>query len=393
MPWNETTKMRERQEFVKDSRRGLFGMSELCERYGISRVTGYKWLKRCEEEGWAGLRDQPPVARTCPHRTPDEVVEALVEFRQAHPDWGSRKIIRRLRDRKPRFEWPAPSTATEVFRRAGLLTARRRRRKPGHPGRPVTQATEANELWAADFKGQFRMGDSEYCYPLTVTDLYSRYLLGCRGLKGVRTAGTKRAFEALFEQYGLPRAIRTDNGSPFASTAIGRLSRLSVWWIRLGIRPELIEPGHPEQNGSHERMHRTLKAKTTRPPGRNLREQQKRFEDFRHEFNDERPHESLNQEVPASRYDLSPRPYPRAISPLEYPGHFEVRRVSRNGGIRWKTHWLNISHALIEEYVGFEEVNDGIWSLYFGPLLLGRFDERELRLYGARPYETHQQDV
>jgi transposase InsO family protein len=392
MPWDVRTKMRQRQEFVVDHRSGLYGMRELCERYGVSRVTGYKWLRRCEELGWAGLDDRPPIAASCPHATSEEVRERLVGFRRKHPDWGSRKVLRRLRGRYPDVHWPAASTATEVFRRAGLLEARRRRRRLEHPGRPSTKATEPNELWAADFKGQFRMGDGQYCYPLTVTDSYSRYLLGCRGLANVRSSGARAVFERLFREYGLPRAIRTDNGSPFASTAIGRLSRLSVWWIRLGVRPELIEPGHPEQNGAHERMHRTMK-KRLRPPGVDLADQQKRLNRFRTEYNEERPHEALGQETPASVYVSSPREYPRTLPGIEYPGHFEVRRVSRNGGVRWKKEWLNVSHALAEEYVGFEEVDDGVWSLYFGPLLLARFEERELRLYGARPYESHQPEV
>jgi transposase InsO family protein len=392
MPWDVRTKMRQRQEFVVDYRSGLYGMSELCERYGVSRVTGYKWLRRCEELGWAGLEDRAPIAVNCPHATSDEVREALVAFRLKHPDWGSRKVLRKLRGRNPDWRWPAASTATEVFRRAGLLEPRLRRRKPEHPGRPATKATEPNELWAADFKGQFRMGDGQYCYPLTVTDSYSRYLLGCRGLANVRTSGARAVFERLFREYGLPRAIRTDNGSPFASTAIGRLSRLSVWWIRLGVRPELIEPGHPEQNGAHERMHRTMKKKL-RPPGWDLADQQKRLNGFRVEYNEERPHEALGQETPASVYVSSPRAFPRSLPGIDYPGHFEVRRVSRNGGVRWKKNWLNVSHALAEEYVGFEEVDDGVWSLHFGPLLLARFEERDLKLYGAKPYDSHQREV
>jgi len=392
MPWDERTKVRERVEFVKDFRSGLFQMTELCERYGVSRVTGYKWLERCDEEGWNGLRDRPPVARHCPHRTSDEVREVLLAIRRRW-GYGSRKLLRMVRDREPKRVWPAASTVTELFRSVGLLEASRRRRKPEHPGRPVTKASEPNELWAADFKGQFRMRDSEYCYPLTVTDSCSRYLLGCRGLRGVKSSGVRKSFERLFEKYGLPRAIRTDNGSPFASIAIGRLSRLSVWWIRMGVRPELIEPGHPEQNGAHERMHRELKKKVTRPPGRNMAEQQKRFDEFQWEYNEIRPHESLGQETPASLYRSSPRPYPKVLPQVEYPGHFEVRRVSRNGGVRWRKKWLNVSHALLEEYVGFEEIEDGVWSLYFGPLLLARFDERNLQLYGARPYGSHQPNV
>ena len=218
-----------------------------------------------------------------------------------------------------------------------------------------------------------------------MTDSFSRYLLGCRSQLSTATIPTKKNFERVFRAYGLPDAIRTDNGTPFsAATAISRLSRLSVWWIRLGIRPELIQPSHPEQNGRHERMHRTLKAETTQPPAANARAQQRVFDFFREEFNTERPHERLDNQTPASFYQPSPRSYPERLLPLEYPGHFEVRRVSRNGGIRWKKGWVNISTSIIEENVGLEEVDDGVWSLYFGSILLGRFHEDDLRLHGAR---------
>jgi putative transposase len=219
-----------------------------------------------------------------------------------------------------------------------------------------------------------------------VADGFSRYLLGCRALTSTQSRPTRSSFADLFRQYGLPEAIRSDNGTPFAAaTAIGRLSRLSVWWIRLGIRPELTKPSHPEQNGAHERMHRTLKADTARPPAGNRGAQQKKFDAFRREYNHERPHETLDQKTPSDLYTPSPRPFPERLPQPEYPGHFEVRLVSRNGGIRWKKSWVNISHSLLEEYVGLEEVDDGIWSLYFGPVLLGRFHEDDLTLHGARP--------
>ena len=245
-------------------------------------------------------------------------------------------------------------------------------------GQPVVLAQ-------SDYKGQFRTRDARYCYPLTVADLYSRYLLGCRALVSTKSLGTRSAFQRLFQEYGLPEAIRTDNGNPFSSaSAIARHSRLAVWWIRLGIRPELTQPSHPEQNGSHERMHRTLKAETTRPPSANRSAQQRTFERFRHEYNYERPHEHLNQRSPALIYSPSARPFPDRLPEPEYPGHFEIRRVSKNGGIRWKKGWINVSHALLEENVGLEEIADGVWSLYFGPLLLGRFHEDQLKLHGAR---------
>ena len=235
-----------------------------------------------------------------------------------------------------------------------------------------------NDIWTADFKGHFKTRDGLYCYPLTVVDGFSRYLLACQGLRSTEHSGSQPVFRRLFHEYGLPRIIRTDNGVPFATTALGRLSRLSVWWIRLGIYPELIQPSHPEQNGRHERMHRTLKAEATRPPGGHLAGQQRRFNAFRREYNDERPHEALGLDTPAARYTPSPRPLPQRMPPLHYPAHFEVRRVSFNGGIRWSSDWVNVSHVLGGEYVGFEEVDNELWNVYFGPLRLGVFHQRKL---------------
>ncbi len=240
-----------------------------------------------------------------------------------------------------------------------------------------------NDVWSADYKGHFRMGNRRYCYPLTVKDGYSRYVLGCRGLSSTASGEAKPVFRRVFEEFGLPWRILTDNGSPFATTAIGRLSRLSVWWIRLGIEPVLIEPGHPEQNPRHERMHRTLKAETARPPKSSLRAQQRAFDRFLEEYNEERPHQALGGETPADVYELSPRAYPAKLPVIEYPGHYEVRYVSSNGGVKWHNDFVFISRVLIGEYVGFEEIDDGIWSLYFGSVELGRFDERQRQIRHA----------
>ena len=383
MPWKETTPVAERMQSLVDYRSGLFTVSFLAERHGVSRKTLYKWIERFEAEGVAGLEDQVRRPHWHPNQTAGDVESAITEFRRKHPDWGPKKIVHVLATRDQETSWPARSTVAAILKRHGLVKARRRRRPVGHPGRPMTVAEKANALWATDFKGEFLTGDGIYCYPLTVSDLYSRYLIGCRGLLSTKADGVKKSFERLFREYGLPDAIRSDNGVPFASTGLGRLSRLSVWWIKLGIRPELTQPAHPEQNGSHERMHRTLKRATTHPVGRDLRGQQKRFDAFQLEFNTERPHESIGMKRPADLYRPSLRTFPSKLAPIEYPGHFEVRRVSRNGGIRWKTGWLSVSHPLIDEYVGLEEVDDGIWNLYFGSLLLGRFDERDKKLYAA----------
>ena len=265
-----------------------------------------------------------------------------------------------------------------------MVPKKRRRRAIGHPGRPTSQILAPNDLWCADFKGQFKTGDGIYCYPLTVTDQHSRYLLGCQGLLSTSVVDSKPVFTRLFKEYGLPKRIRTDNGVPFATNTLARLSSLSAWWVRLGVLPELIEPGKPQQNGRHERMHRTLKADTTRPPAASCRAQQRKFNRFREEFNEERPHEGLDMHTPASCYEPSRREMPAKLPPLEYPDRFEVRYVSANGGIRWKKHaWVNVSTVCIGEYVGLEEIDDGVWDVYFGPLRLGRLHDRLMRIEDA----------
>jgi transposase InsO family protein len=379
--------MIERVRFWRAYVEGTFRFGELCDLHGISRKTGYKLLRRIAEEGIEeGVRDRSRAPKTCPHRMDEALADALVELRREHPSWGPKKIVGVLERRLPQYEWPAASSVGDLLKRRGMVQPRRRRPQPGHPGRGATPMSEPNAVWTADFKGHARTRDSIYCYPITVQDGHSRYLLACTGLLSTKHEGVEPVFDALFREYGLPEVIRTDNGTPFATQAMRRLSRLSVKFIKLGIRPELNEPSHPEQNGRHERMHRTLKAETMRPPAANLRAQQRLFDRFRAEYNDERPHEALGQRTPVEVYRRSPRPMPEKIAPIEYPSHFEVRLVSRNGGVRWDHGWVNVSHVLAEERVGFEEVDDGIWSVHFGPVLLGRFHERDLRIYGSAPH-------
>ena len=383
MPWKVSDSVTQRRDFIDDYHRGLYSMTDLCAHYGISRRVGYKWLARYEARGYAGLVDARRTPHSCPHRTPRPLVELLLDTRRAHPTWGPRKLLAYLAPRHPGWPWPAASTVGALLKRHGLIARRRRRPRPGHPGRPQTPMDAPNAVWTADFKGQFKTRDGQYCYPLTVVDGYSRYLLACQALPGTLLAPTRTTFGRLFRTYGLPQRIRTDNGVPFATCALGRLSRLAAWWIRLGITPELIEPAHPEQNGRHERFHKTLKAETTRPAAATRAAQQRRFTRYRQEYNTERPHEALGQRPPATVYSPSPRPYPRQLPPLEYPAHFEVRLVSTNGGIRWQGGWVNCTHVLEGEYVGLEEVADGIWAVYFGPVLLGRFHERTRAILGA----------
>lgn len=351
-------------------------------------LTGYKWLHRAEQSGLDFLQELWRRPHSCPHATPTDLIGRLLTARRHHPTREPRKLLALLRRQDRRGDqaqaWPARSTVAELLRRNGLTPPRRRRVKRSYPGQPLTPMTAPNVIWTADYKGQFRVGDGRYCFPLTVQDGFSRYLLSCRGLTGTTTEECRPVFVRLFQEYGLPEILRTDNGVPFATSALGRLSQLSVWWIRLGIYPELIEPAHPEQNGRHERMHRTLKRATARPPAPTLRSQQQRFDVFRDEYNSVRPHEALGDATPGSVYRRAPRPYSSALAPLEYPPHFEVRLVSANDGIRWLHDWVNVSHVLGGEYVGLEEIDEGEWDLYFGRLKLGRFHEPLRRVEDAR---------
>lgn len=380
MPWRERCPVDLRREFLKTLDSGLYSMTEVCCRFGVSRKTGYKWLERRDREGREGLEDRSRRPQSSPNRTAPELEELVVEMRKAHPDWGPRKVLNILAKTRPTLRLPARSTIAAILKRRGMIKPKRRKRKHAHPGRPVSVVIRPNQLWTADFKGQFRTQNGVYCYPLTVADQHTRYLLACEALLSTRTEGVRPVFEKLFREHGLPEAIRTDNGVPFASTAIHGLTTLNVWWIQLGIRHERIEPGRPDQNGRHERMHRTLKRATTRPPATNLRGQQRAFDEFRQEFNHVRPHEALDDETPASVWHPSTRPYPEEIRPPEYPGHFEVRLVSNAGTFRFKHQQIFISQALRQQHIGLEEVDDGIWSIYFYDVLLGRLDERDWRI-------------
>jgi transposase InsO family protein len=375
--------MDQRTRFIADHLRETHTITELCDQYGVSRKTGYKWIDRYLRLGPAGLDDHSRRPHRAPNQTADEIVAAILEARQRHPAWGGKKLRALLQRRHPRWTLPGRSTVCDILRRHGLVPTRRQRRRLGHPGKPTTIMGAPNAVWCADYKGQFKTGDGRYCYPLTVTDGFSRYLLGCQGLGSTAAAEAQPVFTRLFNEYGLPLRIRTDNGVPFATTTLARLSKLSAWWVRLGILPEFIEPGRPDQNGRHERMHRTLKAATTRPAAGRLGAQQRRFNAFREEFNHVRPHEALAQQTPATCYHPSPRPMPDRLAPLEYPDRFEVRYVSANGGIRWNHRWVNVSTVCVGEYVGLEEIDDGIWNVYFGPLRLGRLLERHMRIEDA----------
>ena len=383
MPWRESGPMDERLQFVRDAQRDRFTMSELCARFGVSRRIGYKWLARYEAEGRAGLGDRSHVPHHCPHKLEPAMETLLIAERVAHPHWGARKLLAVLTRRYPRLpHWPAASTVADLLARRGLVQKRHPRRKPVHPGvvRPVTDAP--NDLWTADFKGQFRTGDGKYCFPLTLADQHTRYLLACRGLLSTQTVTAKPIFERAFRAYGLPLAIRTDNGVPFATQAIHGLSYLNVWWMRLGILHQRSRPGCPQDNGAHERMHRTLKRQAIKPVRGSCAAQQRNFDAFRHEYNEERPHERLNQETPASQYHPSARPYPERPPALEYPGHFVVKKITTGGTFRFQHRLLYLANAMVDQQIGLEETDDGIWAIYFNTILLATFDERDYIIRG-----------
>jgi putative transposase len=381
MPWRETCPMEQRLEFVREYGSDLFTMTELAAQYGISRKTGYKWLAQYEAEGARGLGDRSRRPHHSPHATDADIVEQLIALRRRHPRWGAKKLLAVAARRTRRAEWPSRSTVCTLLKQHGLVTARRRRARPPHtPPLPLAPITAVKDVWTTDFKGEFRTGDGVYCYPLTLRDGFSRFVLRCDGLLARTVDATRDRFARAFAVYGLPERIRSDNGLPFASPGLASLSTLSVWWIRLGILPERIAPGHPEQNGSHEQFHSVLKAETARPPAPNCAAQQQRFRRFVREYNDERPHEALDDQPPATQYAPSRRVLPGRVPPVDYPGHMEPRRVSSCGTISWDGAPLFVATALAGEYVAFEEIDNGLWTVHFATAALARYDERHRTL-------------
>lgn len=380
MPWKEVKPMEQRILFIADWIKELYPFSDLCEHYNISRKTGYKWIKRFEKTGLDGLSEASRKPHHSPFQTPYPVRQAVIELRQrGRMILGPKKIQALLRQRFPSQPPPSKTTIYKILHSEGLVTPQRRRRRVAPFPQPFSPVGDVNDVWSADFKGQFRLQSKQWCYPLTVMDHHSRYLLGCQAVSGPRFVETKAVFKDLFQQYGLPKRIRTDNGVPFASTTTAGLSRLAVWWITLGILPERIEPGKPQQNGRHERMHRTLKQTAVTPPEKNGREQQQSFDQFVHEYNNERPHEALGQKPPASLYRASSREYTDTPDELNYPDYFEVRRVQKNGTLNCRGHMIYVAEVLQGHRVGLCEIEDGIWEVYFGPVLLGRYNERNAK--------------
>jgi putative transposase len=367
--------MDERVRFIAGLRSGL-GMGEACRSYGISRKTGYKWLERYKTEGPSGLEERSRAPHRMPWAIDDEMVEILVDARCRHPSWGPRKLLAWLERRHKGRNFPAASSVGDLLRRRSLVKSRRRRhRVPPYVSRPG-RYDKPNATWCADFKGWFRTGDGRRCDPLTISDGHSRFILGCRIVERPTFEYVRQQFERVFQENGLPDAIRTDNGPPFASTGLGGLSRLAIWWLKMGITPDRIEPGKPEQNGRHERFHKTLKAETASPPAGTPSSQQRRFDRFTREYNEDRPHESLGNDTPSSRYAPSRRPYPNTLPDLVYPANHLVRSIRTAGTIKWHGSQIYISETLVGECVGLEPIDEDQWLIRFASLPLAILDNR-----------------
>jgi transposase InsO family protein len=381
MPWKESSAMDEKASFILEWESGESTVSELCKSFGISRTLAYRYIARYLLQGVAGLQEQSRAPRRVWNRTSKEVEKTIVEWRRRKPRLGPLKLQEKLRERQGARKLPGVSTIALILKRYGLVKKRRRVRRIREV-HPIFEAKAPNEIWSVDFKGEFRMGNMRYCYPLTVMDAYSRYVLAVVGMHRPTFEGTKAVFQALFRKHGLPKQIHSDNGEPFASAvSLSRLTRLAVWFMDLGIEPVYSDPGHPEHNGSHERMHEELKAEATRPPGYSLGPQQRKLDAFRRDYNEERPHQALGQRKPKEFYNNSPRRLPRKIVKWSYPEGMSVKYVCRNGALRWGgSKWVVVSTTLIEKYVGLQEMAKGKWRVYYRDKLLGYLDERTLRI-------------
>lgn len=380
MPWKETGPMVERVRFIGMYLEEAYSVAELSREFGISRKTAYKWIDRYQAEGVDGLNERSRAPHRQTAAVSASVERAVIGMRTQKPSRGPKKIRRLLQLAQPEIRWPAVSTIGEILKRNGLIVPRRRSRKSPPYQRPLSDCDKSNSVWSADFKGWFRAENGERCDPLTITDNYSRYLLRCQLVRSTRYEVVKPVFIAAFQEYGLPVAIRTDNGVPFASTAVGGLSKLSIWWLRLGIMPERIQPGKPQQNPRHERMHRTLKAETAKPPKSSRKQQQHAFDRFRQEYNEQRPHEGIEQRFPADLYQPSSRHYPLTLPPMNYPEAMTVRSVRMKGDIPWKGDRVYLSETLAGERVGLLNVGENLWDIYFGPIRIAQLQTRELKI-------------
>lgn len=382
MPWKETSAMDQRIQLIADWLSGECTKSELCRAYEISRPTADKWIARYTARGAHGLEDLARAPHTHPNATPEALRAMIVATKLRHQTWGPKKVVDYLRREGPPWDWPADSTAGAILKRAGLVRPRVRRHRVAPYSNPFRDCGGPNQSWSADFKGDFRLGNARRCYPLTISDNFSRYLLVCRALARPSYEAVHPWFEWVFREYGLPEAIRTDNGAPFASLAVGGISQLSKWWIQLGITPERIRPGKPAQNGRHERMHRTLE--DAGPAQATLQAQQRQYDPFREEYNWQRSHEALGRQTPGSVYRCSPRAYPGKLPAVEYESGVTVRQVRHNGEIKWQGELIYVSAVLAHEPLGLTQVDDQQWEIRYSFHRLGILDQRLKRILPAK---------
>jgi len=390
MPWKEVRVEEQRLSIVQEHRDGA-SISSLAESYEVSRKTIYKWLQRYEQQGPSGLVDRCRRPLHSPNQVSLEVEQAIVKARHRWK-WGPGKLRVKLCQSDPSIVWPAVSTIASVLHAKGLVVSRRRRPRTPIQRPPYASPEQPNDVWCADFKGWFRTGDGTRVDPLTITDACSRYLLRCQIVERTNYEFACAVFEASFREFGLPAVIHTDNGVPFASVAPGGLSRLSMWFVKLGIVPERSRPGSPQDNGRHERMHRTLKQATAKPPKATVRLQQQAFHDFQSEYNQQRPHEALNNQTPQACYVASPRAYPRRVPQLEYGDEMQVRRVSQQGSVKWAGERTFISEVFGYEYLGLKQISERWLEVYYGPIQLGWLDGRRQRFCRRMPGELKKEE-
>ncbi len=376
--------MDQRLQFLSSYQKEEMSLSDLCREFGVSRPTGYRWINRYKEVGPEGLLDLSRTPHGCSHATSEASENAILALRNKHPSWGARKLKARLEVLQPRVNWPAASTFGNILARAGLTNPKQKKRRITPYSEPFSTVTAPNQLWCMDFKGYFSTGDGTRCDPFTITDAYSRYLIRCQTVARMDLSQVVAICEAAMHEYGMPARIRTDNGAPFAGNGLLGLSKLSLSWTKMGIVHERIQPGRPQQNGRHERMHRTLKEDTTKPPALTLRLQQKKFDSFRQIFNHERPHEGINNATPASLYQRSSVMFPRLATEFTYPRGFQTRRVNTSGDISWHKDRIFISQVFSFEDLGLEEMDEEIFRVYFRDIELGELNVPELRFRSVR---------
>ena len=380
MPWKETTMMEQKIEFICEWRTGKYTITELCRNFEISRPTAYKLISRFENQGYEGLREHSRTPSNHPNATPQNIVKGILKLKEKYPRWGAKKIRILLFKEFTEKQIPSVITVHNILKKNGFVSTKKRMRRI-KPVYPIFDPKNCNEVWSADYKGKFLMGNKVYCHPLTITDSKSRFLFTAKGHYKENLKSAKTEFTKVFRKYGIPKQIHTDNGSPFGSVrAIQRFTQLSYWFIELGISPVFSDPAHPEQNGRHERMHRDLKAACAKPSAYDLKAQQRRLNRFVKEYNHVRPHEALAMKTPAEIHDFSTRPYPEKISNFDYDPTHKILKVTQNGAIRWKSYyWVYLTAALKGKYVAIEDIGNGIWKVFYRNVLLGYFDEKQLR--------------